>query len=176
MGKAKPIVNCERIDLEFAHTAPVSVTVEQVVPVPPQRLWDIFCDAESWTKWVLPIQRVEWTSPFPIGVGSTRTVTMLGGLVGYEEYLAFEPCERFAFRFNQTTKGGPDAFLEDYRLTDLGDGSTRVAWTMAMRIGGPSAKAPGLIAAGMKKANASFLKKLASYAASNPTLATLVDD
>lgn len=167
----KPMVNCERVGLDFVETAPIAVTVTRVVPVPPERLWEILCDADSWTRWVAVITGVEWTSPFPIGVGSTRTVTMLGGLVGYEEYLAFEPRTRFAFRFNQTTRGGPDAFLEDYRLTDLGDGTTEVAWTMAMRIEGPSARFPRLIEAGMRKANARFLRKLASYAASNPTLA-----
>lgn len=170
MGRAKPIVQCERVGLDFASTAPISVTVEQVVPVSADRLWAIFGDAESWTKWVKPILNVEWTSPFPIGVGSTRTVTMMGGLAGYEEYLAFDAPNRFAFRFNETTKGGPEAFLEDYHLVDLGNGSTKVTWTMAMRIAGPTAKVAPLISFGMKKANASFLKKLASYAASNPVL------
>lgn len=170
MGKGE-IVECERVDLGFLSDAPIKVTVNQVVACTGQRLWDILADGESWTRWVKPIVGVEWTSPKPLGIGATRTVTMVGGLVGYEEYLAWDAPRHFAFRFNQTTKGGPEAFVEEYRIYDLGNGSCKVSWTMAMRIGGPSARMPGVVAAGMKKANASFLKKLASYAASNPVLA-----
>jgi hypothetical protein len=34
-------------------------------------------------------------------VGTTRTVDMLGGIVGDEEYLVWEPFTRMAFRFNE---------------------------------------------------------------------------
>ena len=33
---------------------------------------------------------MEWTSPKPFGLGTTRTVTMSGDLAGYEEFIAWE--------------------------------------------------------------------------------------
>ena len=35
----------------------------------------------------MPIQKVEWTSPKPYGVGTTRSVHMMGDMVGYEEFI-----------------------------------------------------------------------------------------
>ena len=49
-----------------------------------------FLDADVVGAVGLPITGVEWTSGFPIEVGSTRTVHMRGGLVGYEEFIACE--------------------------------------------------------------------------------------
>ena len=83
-------------------------------------------------KWAMPITGVEWTSGFPIEVGSTRTVSMRGGIVGYEEFIAFEHGARMAFRFNEASKPMIKAFAEDYRVTDLGGGRCRVDWSMAM--------------------------------------------
>lgn len=81
----------------------------------------------------MPITAVEWTSGFPIEVGSTRTVHMRGGLVGYEEFIAYEHGVRMAFRFNEASKDGIQAFAEDYQVTDLGGGRCRVEWTMVMK-------------------------------------------
>ena len=38
-----------------------------------------------------------------------------------------------AFRFNEASKDGIEAFAEDYQVTDLGNGRCRVEWTMAMK-------------------------------------------
>jgi len=44
-----------------------------------------------------------------------------------------------AFRFTETSMPNTAAFAEDYQVTDLGSGRTRVRWTMAMEPTGPSA-------------------------------------
>ena len=62
----------------------------------------------------------------------TRTVSMMGGMDGYEEFVAWEPGKRMAFTFVGCTKDATEKFLEDYRVTDLGDGSCKVEWYMAM--------------------------------------------
>ncbi len=84
-----------------------------------------------------PIRRVEWTSPKPFGVGTTRTVYMAGGLVGDEEFIAWEPGRRMAFRFDAISRKQVDAFVEDYRVEDLGSEVCRVSWTMALAPLGP---------------------------------------
>ena len=172
MSADKPRIECERVGLDYFATAPCRVRVREVVPAPPLRIFDVFADADSWSRWALPITGVEWTSPWPLGVGATRTVHMRGGMVGHEEFIAWDPPRRMAFRFNESVEGGPLAFAEDYHLTDLGDGTTRVEWIMAMTLPGVSGKLSPVIQRAMQVGNRLMLRKLRSYVASNPTLAT----
>lgn len=125
-------VSCERVGLEYLEAAPVRFTATQTIAATPEEVFAVFLDADAWTRWVFAITAVEWTSPFPLEVGSTRTVHMRGGITGFEEFLAWDPGRRMAFRFNEMSKPGAEAFAEDYQVTDLGDGSCRVDWVMAM--------------------------------------------
>jgi uncharacterized protein YndB with AHSA1/START domain len=129
-------VSCEKVGLEFFEQAPTIHRASVKIAATPDQVFAAFLDAEAWTKWAMPITGVDWTSYFPLEVGSTRTVHMRGGLVGYEEFLAYDHGTRMAFRFNEVSKEGIEAFAEDYHVTDLGDGKCRVDWTMAMKAGG----------------------------------------
>ena len=163
-------VECERVRLEYFETAPCNVVAAQEIAASPDRIFEIFLDAVSWTRWAMPITGVEWTSPFPLQVGSTRTVHMRGGMTGWEEFIAWEPGSRMAFRFNQTIKGGPEAFAEDYIVTDLGNGRSRVEWTMAMTFSGGSKRMTPLIQLAMRPMNAHMLRKFRKYVESDPAL------
>ena len=156
-------VACERVGLDYFATSPCRVTVSEEVAADPTRIFDAFLDAEAWTVWAFPIIGVEWTSPLPIEVGSTRTVRMRGGMVGWEEFLAWEPGRRMAFRFNETVKGGPMAFAEDYLVTDLGNGRSRVDWTMAMTLPGISGRLSPAIRLAMKPMNRHMLRQFGKY-------------
>ncbi|MEZ5372885.1 MAG: SRPBCC family protein [Microthrixaceae bacterium] len=126
---------CTRVGLEFFDSAPTRHHTSVEIAATPEEIFAVLLDADSWVKWAMPITGVDWTSGFPIEVGSTRTVHMRGKLVGYEEFIAYEHGERMAFRFNEASKDGIKAFAEDYRVTDLGGGRSRVDWTMAMDTG-----------------------------------------
>lgn len=131
---------CEKVGMEFFDHARYCFRAHEVVAATPERVFEVFLDGPAWTKWATPITGVEWTSPFPLEVGSTRTVTMWGGLVGQEEFIAWDPPRRMAFRFNEVSKPGVAAFAEDYRVTDLGEGRCLVEWAMAMVPAGPGAR------------------------------------
>src|SRR5699024_8335221 len=73
----------------------------------------------------------------PRGVGATRTVDMRGGIVGNEEYLAWEPYRHMAFRFNECSTSAVAAFAEDYRV-DTTPGGCRLTWTLAQKPAGLS--------------------------------------
>ncbi len=156
-------VELERVGLDYLETAPQQVTVTQLFTTTPERLFEVFADEQAWPKWVPVIKQVEWTSELPIREGTTRTVHMAGAMVGYEEFLAWQPGTRMAFRFNQMAKPGISAFLEDYQVRDLGNGTIELSWTMAMTPTGISAKtfplAKPAIRAGLKYS----LKRLRSY-------------
>jgi len=156
-------VECERVGLDYFATSPCRVQVAEVIGASPERIFEVFSDAEAWPRWAFPITGVEWTSPFPLEVGSTRTVRMHGGMVGWEEFLAWEPGRRMAFRFNQTVKGGPTAFAEDYLVTDLRDGRSLVEWTMAMTLSGPSERLAPVIAPVMRRVNRHMLRQFRAH-------------
>ena len=128
---------CEKVGLEFFESAPTLHQATVQIDATPEDVFDAFLDADAWVEWAMPITGVEWTSDFPLEAGSTRTVHMKGGMVGYEEFLVFEPGRRMAFRFNEASKP-MGAFAEDYQVTDLGDGHCQVQWTMAMDTGSAS--------------------------------------
>lgn len=127
---------CEPIGMDFFENAPFSYSAEEVIRATPEQIFDAFEDAESWPVWALPIQKVEWTSPKPFQLGTTRTVSMMGGMVGEEEFIAWERGRHMAFRFNQFSSGATAAFGENYTVADRGDGSCTVRWTMAMKATG----------------------------------------
>ncbi|MGB3351867.1 MAG: SRPBCC family protein [Mycobacterium sp.] len=124
---------CEKVGVEFFEEASTRYCASVEIAASPDQVFDAFLDADAWTRWAWPITAVEWTSEFPIEVGSTRTVRMRGGLIGYEEFIAYEHGVRMAFRFDEASTKGIEAFAEDYRVTDLGAGRCRVDWTMAMK-------------------------------------------
>lgn len=163
----KELIECERVGLDYFETAPVVVQATQVVAATPERIFDVFLDADSWSRWAYPITSVDWTSPFPLEVGSTRTVWMRAGMVGHEEFIAWEPFRRMAFRFNQTIKGGPTAFAEDYVVTDLRDGRSLVEWTMAMTLAGVSARFAPVTGPAMGAVNRAMLRRFRTYVESN---------
>ncbi len=129
----------------------------------PEQIFEVFEDAHAWTVWALPIQKVEWTSPKPFGVGTTRTVSMMGGMDGYEEFIAWEPGKRMAFTFIGCNKNATEKFLEDYRVTDLGGGSCRVEWHMAMEPRGFSRRMMWLTRPVMRMANQLMFRKFRKY-------------
>ena len=127
---------CKKVGLDFLSSAPARFDAQVEVHATPEQIFEVFEDAHAWTVWAPPITNVDWTSPKPYGVGTTRTVSMIGGLVGYEEFIAWERGKRMAFCFVGASRNNVSAFAEDYRVTALGAGKTRVEWTMAMEPAG----------------------------------------
>jgi hypothetical protein len=95
----------------------------------------VLADAKSWPRWASVITNVTWTGPERRRVGTTRTIDMLGGIVGDEEYLVWEPFTRLAFRFNECSTKAVSAFAEDYRVQGI-PGGCRLTWTPAQQPAG----------------------------------------
>ena len=151
------------VGLEFLEQTKNVYRSEVVVKATPEQIFEVFEDDVAWTVWALPIQRVEWTSPKPFGVGTTRTVYMMGDMNGYEEFIAWEPGKRMAFTFLGCSKENPEKFLEDYRVTDLGNGTCRVVWYMAMDKRGEPKWTDALTRPIMRMANQWMFKKFKKY-------------
>ena len=111
-----PFVPCVPVSLDFFETAPVRFRFSKELPVSPERLFAIFEDPDSWSRWATGIGGVEWTSPAPYGVGTTRTVTFWGGVKVYEDFIAWQPGREMAFTFYGTTELIWVSFGEHYRV------------------------------------------------------------
>ena len=165
-------VPCEHVGLDYFDTAPFRFVASQTIAATPAEVFAVFLDGPSWTRWVFAITGVEWTSPSPIDVGSTRTVHMRGALSGFEEFIAWKPGSRMTFRFNAMSKPGADAFAEDYQVTDLGDGRCRVDWVMAMTPSGFGRHTMRLVAPFMSLFIRRTLANFRRYVESRPALET----
>ncbi|WP_197509088.1 SRPBCC family protein, partial [Mycobacterium sp. E3247] len=87
---------CDRVDMSFIDSAPFVFRNSVDLAITPEQLFEVLADAESWPRWASVITKVTWTSPEPRGVGTTRVVEMRGGMVGNEEFLAWEPFSHMA--------------------------------------------------------------------------------
>jgi carbon monoxide dehydrogenase subunit G len=128
---------CTKVGDDFVDTAPIRLVNSVRIAATPEAVWAALEDAASWPRWATVIKHVEWTSPRPFDVGTTRTVTMSGGMTGYEEFISWEPYRRMGFRFNEASMNGVSAFAERYEIESAGDG-TQVTWIMAMAPTGAS--------------------------------------
>jgi len=154
---------CTPVGLEFLEQTKNVFRAEEIVKASPETIFEVFEDAHAWTVWAMPIQKVEWTSPKPYGIGTTRSVHMMGDMIGYEEFIAWEPGKRMAFTFVGCSKDATEKFLEDYRITDLGDGSCRVEWYMAMDTRGFSKHLMWMTRPLLRLANRRMFKKFKKY-------------
>jgi len=165
---------CTKVGVEFLEQTKNTFVATEVIKASPEQIFDVFENAHSWTVWAMPIQKVEWTSPQPYVVGTTRSVHMMGGMIGYEEFVEWERGKRMAFTFTGCSKDATEKFLEDYRVTDLGDGTCEVQWHMAMDTRGFSRNLMFLTRPIMQFANrrmfSKFKKFTESYAAGDITL------
>lgn len=101
-----------------------SITMD--IPFPAATVFAALEDGDAWQAWM--DLNVNWTSPKPFGVGTTRTVSLANGAAIDEEFFAWEPGRRMAFCF--VAGGLPvKAFVEDYVLEDAPGGS-RLTWTL----------------------------------------------
>lgn len=130
---------CERVDLSFVDAAPFRFVSTVDLTITPEQVFEVLADETSWPQWASVITKVTWTSAEPRGVGTTRRVEMRGGIVGDEEFLAWEPLRRMAFRFNEASTTSIAAFAEDYRVVPTAQGC-HLTWVMAMKPNGAAAR------------------------------------
>lgn len=122
--------SCREVDEHFIDAAPIRFVNEVEIDATPERLFEVFEDETAWPKWFKDIVSVEWTSPKPFGVGTTRNVELKAMSVS-EKFFIWEPGKRFAFYFTEMSVPLMKAFCEDYRLEPIGDGKTKFTYIVA---------------------------------------------
>lgn len=163
-----PYFPCAPTDAGFFDAAPVKNRYTVTLPVSPQRLFEIFEDPASWPRWAPGIGRVEWTSPRPYGVGTTRTVTFWGGMEVYEEFVRWAPGEEMAFVFRGITQEVWRRFGERYEVEDLGGGRCQLTWTVCYEPAGGFAKGHAVFGPILKLNLATYMVWLKRYCKKKP--------
>jgi uncharacterized protein YndB with AHSA1/START domain len=154
---------CTKVGVKFLQQTKNVFIAKEVIRASPEQIFEVFENAQAWAVWAMPIQKVEWTSAKPYGIGTTRSVHMMGDMIGYEEFVEWEPGKRMAFTFVGCSKDTTEKFLEDYRVTDLEDGTCKVEWHMAMEPRGFSRHMMFLTRPIMRFANRRMFKKFKHY-------------
>ena len=133
-------------DETFLREAPKRFERTFEIARPAEQVWAELTGpaALSWCR-ALAGDGVEWTSPRPFGVGTTRRVRVLGGLLRVDErYFAWEEeGRRKAFAGVSANLPLIKRLAEDYVVEPAGADACRFTWTVAVqptavgRPGGP---------------------------------------
>ncbi len=130
---AKKLKDLQEVDVDYPRTAPVQVALTKLVPCSAATLFRAFEDAEFWNKFLGIV--VEWTSPKPFGIGTTRTVTS-GGHTIEEYFTGFEQDRVMAFRFDRATLPVA-AFAEEWLINSKSADVCELVWSYGYEWGGP---------------------------------------
>ncbi|MEL6185168.1 MAG: SRPBCC family protein [Myxococcota bacterium] len=152
-----------KLDPGFVEQAPVRFTVERELPCTPERLFEIFEDAEAWTKWA-GLKFVTWTSEKPYGAGTTRTVGV-GPIEIDEVFFTFDRGERMSFYVASGTTQLLAAFAEDYRVRAVGTDRCHFSWSFGVELAGLARVLHPLVGLAAKQNFAGALAKLETYVA-----------
>ncbi len=127
----RPWFNTRPVDERFLDEAPVRLSATLAIPRPAAAVWADLT-GENPLSWCRILDRVTWTSPRPLGVGTTREVVALKGLnVFHERFFRWEEGRRKSFTVLQASAPLAKAFAEDYLVEPAGDGACTFTWTVA---------------------------------------------
>jgi hypothetical protein len=127
----RPWFSCEPVDESFFGSAPVRMAAHFDVDRPAAEVWGELTGDRP-LHWCRILQAVEWTSPRPFAVGTTRQVKALWGANDLREhYFRWEERRQHSFYVVEATAPLASRFAEDYLVEPTGDGSCRFSWTIA---------------------------------------------
>jgi len=112
------------VDADF--TSAHQFVNEIEIAAPPEQVFRLVI-GERFEEWLPDLVSMEWTSPAPHGVGSTRTVT-LKNIAVKERIVVWDEGRRFAFCMEAATRPLIKRMLEDLRIEPLGDARCRLRY------------------------------------------------
>ena len=117
----------ERSTLDWTSDAPESFHNEAILEATPDEVFALLADTDSWARWFPEFEGAYWLTDGEPGVGARR-VAELDIMDVREEFLAWEPGERFAFTVTGMTLPLATRLVEDYRMAPHGDGQCEFTW------------------------------------------------
>ncbi|MUL84198.1 MULTISPECIES: SRPBCC family protein [unclassified Mycolicibacterium] len=128
-----PRFTLESADADFFTTAPHIFAYQKRFAAPPERVWESLVSDESLAAWGPSVKAVNWLSPRPFGVGTSREVTLAPGVVRvHETFFRWEEGHRYSFSVDHASIPSLRRFAEDYLVEPVGDGQTQFTWIVAI--------------------------------------------
>ncbi|MCU1657884.1 MAG: Polyketide cyclase / dehydrase and lipid transport, partial [Pseudonocardiales bacterium] len=119
----------EAADETFFDTAPYVYRYPVELPVAPERVWASLTSDRALAAWGFGLHSLDWTSPRPFGVGTTRSVVLPGRTIAiHERFFRWEEGRRKSFHGTETNRPLLRRFAEDYLVEPTAAGS-RFIWT-----------------------------------------------
>jgi carbon monoxide dehydrogenase subunit G len=98
----------------------------------PERVWESLASDESLAAWGPSVKRVDWLSPRPFGIGTTREVVLAAGTPRVRErFIRWDEGHRYSFAVYEASLPLFRHFLEDYVVEPDGHG-TLFTWKIAI--------------------------------------------
>lgn len=144
---------------EFLARAKARSVAEREMAVGAEQLFSTLEDAASWSQFFPAIRHVEWTSPKPFGPGTTRTVTVLGGVKLEEVFWTWEPGRRMGFAIVAASTRALKALVETYDITPQSDRRCKLRWQIAMELNGPGRLVERFMGAALLRTQTRLLKR-----------------
>ena len=120
------------VDATFFDSAPLLVRDSMLVQRPAAHVWDELARDHA-LEWCRILDRVEWRSTRPFGVGTKRFAKSLKGLVNLDElFFRWEEGRRMSFYVERTNSPLFRRFAEDYLVEPVGAESCTFTWTVAV--------------------------------------------
>ncbi len=163
MPKQRPL---RTVGADYLSSAPVNETLTQDLPVSADTAFRALEDPTSWPEFIGAINSVEWTSPKPFGVGTTRTIHGPGGAIE-EEFWGWEDGRSMGFCFTAAAIPIFAAFAEEWRVEPTGDDSCQLTWRYGFETPTWARPLQPLIAFGFKRQGVGSLRTLADHLATN---------
>ena len=98
---------------------------------PPEQVWGSLASDASLAAWGPSVKEVNWLSPRPFGVDTTREVVLAGGARVHERFLRWDEGHGYSFAVYEANVPVFRHFVEDYVVEADGDG-TLFTWTIAI--------------------------------------------
>jgi uncharacterized protein YndB with AHSA1/START domain len=99
---------------------------------PPERVWESLASDASLAAWGPSVKQVNWLSPRPFGVDTTREVVLAGGAPRVRErFIRWDEGRGYSFAVYEASVPVFRHFVEDYVVQADGDG-TVFTWTIAI--------------------------------------------
>lgn len=152
-----------RVSPEELRSSPQLLAFEETVKATPSQIFEVFADAGAWSEWVEAITEAKWSSSPPFGRGSTRDVTLKGGIVLREEFVVWEEGERMVFVITAMSLPLFESFAEEYQLRDNKDGSCSLRWSFHLRARWFVRPLVAMIRPFMTRSNQASLRAFARY-------------
>jgi hypothetical protein len=135
------------VDETFFDSAPTRISHTWAINRPAATVWADLVAAHP-LDWCRGLS-VNWTSPRPFSVGTTRQAKVLGGVLTVQEhFFIWEEGRRYAFYVTSANAPLFKSLAEDYIVEPTGEDSCAFTWRVAAEpttIGKPGAPVTGLL-------------------------------